>query len=785
MSAVRPAATGARPAGAGGAVPLPRLLVAALVFELLGLAAAAAWWPVYQGAAFLVAALVAVTVGTALAALGARFRWSGPVLLLAVLAAWLLLGVPLAVPGEALWGVLPSGAGLADLVVTAGTGWRQLLTIALPVGSYQALLVPAFTLLLVASTVGLTVALRTRLPALGVLAPALALTGGLVFGTPDTALDGFPSPALVGAVFAALVIVWIALGGTRPRPRTAAAAAGVLAVGLVVAVGVVAILPTPDRAALRDTVDPPFDAQARSSPLSAYRALVKEPAASAVQLTVAGAEAGSLVAVARMDAYDGVVYTVGHGDAASGVEASALFPRVTGRLGVAPDDVAGRSEMLELAVEDYAGVWVPTVGDPREIAFLGDDAEALQNELFANPALQTVAVLPGLSAGDRYRLSTAVGADAAFAPGAALADATPGAAVRADADAVVPDAVAVRLTQWAPDARSPGARLAGIVAGLRSGYLGGPAAEGTAAATAPDGTPGAAAFSRAGHSAERIQELLTAEPMIGDAEQYAVAGALLAEAAGFPARVAIGFTVPESAGSAATAVLGRDATAWLEVYTADAGWLAVDVTPDPRPIPESESDDSRTAVAPPAVLPPADDDLDDRTATAPQQQDDTPPPADDALLGLLLQIAAIAGIALAVLAVLLAPLVAVLALKHRRRRRRRRTGTPRERAVGSWSEVTDAARDLGVVGLPVRATRREAGALLDPAALALAHRVDGAQFGPVDPADDELEALWRASDTERARLGAGVGRWRRLRARVSLRSLRRYDGRRDDRQDER
>ena len=39
--------------------------------------------------------------------------------------------------------------------------WKQLLTITLPVGSYQALLVPAFLLVLVTVVVGLSLALRS------------------------------------------------------------------------------------------------------------------------------------------------------------------------------------------------------------------------------------------------------------------------------------------------------------------------------------------------------------------------------------------------------------------------------------------------------------------------------------------------------------------------------------------------------------------------------------------------------------------------------------------------
>ncbi|MDY7555683.1 transglutaminase domain-containing protein [Cryobacterium sp. 10C3] len=47
--------------------------------------------------------------------------------------------------------------------------------------------------------------------------------------------------------------------------------------------------------------------------------------------------------------------------------------------------------------------------------------------------------------------------------------------------------------------------------------------------------------SRSGHGLDRISQLFTDEPMLGDAEQYAVAAALLARRLGFPARVVMGF----------------------------------------------------------------------------------------------------------------------------------------------------------------------------------------------------------------------------------------------------
>ena len=74
--------------------------------------------------------------------------------MLGTIGLYLVLGVPLAVPDSALYGVLPTLDGLVSLFTGTALGWKQLLTITLPVGTYQALLVPAFVLVLVTVVAG-------------------------------------------------------------------------------------------------------------------------------------------------------------------------------------------------------------------------------------------------------------------------------------------------------------------------------------------------------------------------------------------------------------------------------------------------------------------------------------------------------------------------------------------------------------------------------------------------------------------------------------------------------
>src|SRR5690606_41975263 len=106
-----------------------------------------------------------------------------------------VVGGPLAVPARAIGGLLPSLEGLADLFSGVALGWKQLLTITLPVGDYQALLVPALALLLSATVIAGSTALRARFGELAVIPPLVVFLAGIVFGPPVVSL---PIPLGIG-----------------------------------------------------------------------------------------------------------------------------------------------------------------------------------------------------------------------------------------------------------------------------------------------------------------------------------------------------------------------------------------------------------------------------------------------------------------------------------------------------------------------------------------------------------------------------------------------------------
>ena len=397
--------------------------------------ASATLWPVYQSSAFLVMAACALLLGTLIAVLGTIFRWPAWIVLLVTVGTFAVVGVPLAVPTKAIGGLLPSLEGLADLFSSVALGWKQLLTITLPVGDYQALLVPALALLLSATVVAGSTALRARIGELAVIPP-------------------------LGIGMFVTTIAWISWwrwrrrrAVTRTRERDTASAGlrfGVEARTLVAAVLVFAVAagaslvtttvltPRSDRDVLRNVVAQPFDPREHASPLAGFRSYLRDGTADQVMMRVTGLPSGERIRVATLDSYDGVVYAVG---SAAVDSASGTFVRVPSRI----DQSRVGSERVQLDVElvGYSGVWVPTVGMLEDIDFDGADATRLDDGFAFNGTSGTAIDLAGVGTDDRYRLDAVLPADPSLD---ALAGAVPGSAdVPRIADA--PEDLATRLDE--------------------------------------------------------------------------------------------------------------------------------------------------------------------------------------------------------------------------------------------------------------------------------------------------------------------------------------------------
>lgn len=736
--------------------------------------AAVAFWPIHQSPYLVVAAGVAIVAGVAIAVAGALRGWNALVLLGVTTAAYLLLGVPAAVPDRTIGGVLPTVPGLVDLVTGTALSWKELLTISLPVGSYESLLVPVFLSTLVLQVTTLSVALRTRAPELAVVGPVLLFLTGTIFG-PLTA--GGTLPALLALlVLTTLFLVWTrarkrqaavrrlneqagttAQAGVDRRRiggRAAAGAAVILAAAIGASLLATQVVPVAGpRDVLRAAVEKPFDPRDYPSPLSAFRTWVGERGAEVPQLTVTGLQSGERLAVATLDTYDGVVYTVGSSSVSS---ASGSFTRVP--FPFDRSDLEGRRATVDVSVLGYSGVWVPEAGRLRYVDFQGPRAADLQSAFYYNDNSGTAADLAGLTQGDAYRVDTVIPAPVAED---AIADLRPGGAA-VPTIAQSPDELASALAGWTADASTDGERLLAAIRGLKQdGYVshGGP------------GEP----FSASGHSVYRIARLLVSDPMLGDAEQYAVTAALMARQLGFPSRVVLGFQMPDEVSAGQTVeMLGSDMSAWIEVNTADQGWVAIDPNPPVRDIPEEKPDDATKVARPQSVVPPpsAEDQRSD-IQIPPEVEQEQPPAEEPVWLSILLAVLTVLGWALLAAALALSPFLSVIAAKAARRRRRRLRGPPLQRIAAAWAEFTDAAVDNGVEPAP-HATRNEvAQAIGSRDSLVLAAAVDRATFGPGQPAEEDAVEVWRRVDELRDGLYSDRGRWERVKSMVTLRSFRR------------
>ncbi len=723
--------------------------------------AATALWPIYRSTAVIVLVVVALAVGSLIVIVSAQFRWPSFTVLLVSVAAFLLIGVPLAVPAKTQFGVLPTAEGLLDLVTGVALGWKQLLTISLPVGDYQALLVPALVLVLVTTIVGLTVALRAKYGELAVLAPIALFIVATAFGPrfPDRPLAA-PIALLVAVLFWLVWFRWYrrraairSLAAQSDGPgaesglpglRTVIAAAVILAIASTAAVAAVgAVPPSADRTVLRTSLEQPFDPRDYVSPLSGFRSYWKPPLLDDVLLRVTGLPEGARIRIATLDTYDGVVYAVGSDTVSS---LSGSFTRVPSS--VDQSEVTGDPVTVGITVQDYSGVWLPTVGKLESVAFAGADRDALRDSFYYNDTSGTAAVVRGLASGDSYTLEAVVPNQPTDAQ---LATLEPGTAT-VPSPRNVPDELTAKLDEYTTGIDGAGKRLVAMLAGL--------ATDGYISHGGDDEPP-----SRSGHAADRIAELLSSPRMIGDAEQYAVAAALMADDLGFPARVVVGFA--PTSGS----VTGGDISAWIEVDTAQYGWVTIDPTPEAREIPEEDPQDNAQVARPQTIVPPpiVEDERFDRQAT-PDSQQELPADLNPVLL-VLLAVAKGAAVVLLIAAIVLAPFALIVAAKLRRRRLRRRAPDALQRISGGWQEFEDAVVDHGL-SPAAASTRSEVAAIAGGVqSQVLAAVADRAIFAPDEPVDADADSVWRAVDELQASLDAGLTRWQRLRARISLRSL--------------
>lgn len=714
----------------------------------------------FGGSEAFIVGLPAMVVGAAVAYPVAKVR--PPILVGAALGilSLFLFGGAIALRDDAIAGVLPSLDVFRGLVDGTVNGWARLITSVPPAGQAGNLLAIPYLAGFAGGYLTVLAALLVRRWPLCLAPPVGVLALSVLFGVKEPA-----SLLLQGGLFGAVTIGWLALRVDRtnrpavlhPSRTRLVGSVGLLAVGMLGALVIGPRLPFADaneRYVLREHVKPPFDPSQYPSPLGRFRkfhgaseqGLLPDPV-----FTVEGLPPGQPVRVAVMDAYDGFVWRASQ----AGSDIGGTYQRVGDRIpgAAAGDSATAVFTMGSLAKKD--SVWIPTFGSPTAISFSGRNAGILREEFRFNRTTDAAASRVALADGDVWEVT----ANHRKPPSVEELRTLPAAGVNVDPPPGFEDnSEIIELAQrWIDGASTPYAQVEALIAGLSK------------VGATNDGEPPIAS----GHSFARISSFLLASQPQGNDEQFAAAIAYLATGLRIPARVVLEF-VPQASGKAAVEVAHNDARAVVEIALDGAGWVALPPIQPQAELTTQASEDTPkeneevqppppTTIAPPNSIPDEPD-----TATPPPP----PPPPKGTVSRLLGMILGVVKVVSLPLIVIFGPALLVIALKARRRRRRRTTGAPAERIAGGWNEVVDLAKDMGTP-VPPKATRREISRFAAVGAVGpLAERIDAAVFGHADPDDAAAEDLWQQVDDVRAEMLAGKSRVERLRATVSLTSLR-------------
>ncbi len=778
-------------------------ILAAAAALALGVLAA---WPIYATPWLWVVSGTGLVLGATMA--WVRERWRVPFLVFAatILVVFALTVVPVAVPQSLANGPL---RGLADGLAAVALGWKQLLTLNLPVGSYQTVLVPAYIVMLLVPILVVFIALRPgRWPALAALPLLVPVAFGTVFGS-----SAVSAPLRLGLLFvpaprelalwlaaAALAACWVAwtsgaarraalrLGRSasdasprRGRTTRALVASATVAVALAAGALLAPVLDSGARAVPRDRVDPEIVIRDRPSPLAAYRASKSDEAIDGPLFAVrADGSLPQRLRLAVLDAYDGVDFHVGEGAAGR----FARFP--------SGEPVERPSRVTVEIADGYRDIWAPTAELGSPPSFSGPRASELADAFYVNRetggaiAVPDSTGAPGLAEGDGYTADMET-AEGPRDPGRPIS-----AAPLVDLEAMPELARWIERQSVSADA----AGLAELIERLRArGYLSHALSEGEgqrlwlerlAEEYGTDFEPSAG-----GHSSARVESLfaqLNAQQAaagerpgaaalvagIGDDEQFATAAALAARALGFESRVVMGVRLGEDAGvpgvpACMDVCTGEHLSAWIEVRGESGSWVPFDVAPQAEQPPQRLEEGERLP-----EFPTTPEERDAREVDPPvglgDQSENAEEPGETDPASWLWPVLRIVGLSAAAVVLLAVPILFLPLAKRLRARRRRAEALPELRALSGWEEMLDRARDAGVE-IPSGAGRRATGAALGTAPASwVAIEIDRAVFSRegIDEADADL--VWRAADADRAERAASMNRWRRLRAAYSLRS---------------
>ena len=777
-------------------------ICAAAIALALGVLAA---WPIYESTWLWIVAGAGLVIGAGLA--WARERWAiaWPVFAALILVLFVITLVPVAVP-QAL--STSPVQGLLDGTAAIALGWKQLLTLTLPVGTYQTVLIPAYVVYFGTALLTVFASQRARkwpvLAAVPMLAP---VAFGTIFGASVVSPALQLGPVTVAAprelglwlavsVLAALWIAWVAsaerraalrLGRNEGEQRVsrssfarAISGAAILVVALIAGLLFAPMLDDGERTVARDKIDPELVVRDRPSPLASYRTSKRDAALDRPLFSVTSSGAlPERLRLAVLDTYDGVDFHVSS-------DVSGRFTRFP-----SGERLAQPSTVTVTIADGYDDIWAPTAKLGSAPKFTGKRSAQLADAFYVNRETGAAIAVPrgggsvvGLASGDGYSavmetapIDAALGDPASTAP---LIDLK-----------LMPE-----LASWVErQGVAPGADgLATLIELLRDrGYLSHSMSEreGELLWVERLAAEYGASFetSAGGHSRARLESLFTqlnsqqiaagenadaAQLVagIGDDEQFAAAAALIAQALGYESRVVVGVRLAEGVPGVPACDItctGANLAAWVEVRGAGGEWVTFDATPQVEMKPQRleqgeqlpefpsmpEERDARE-VDPPIGM----GDQGERSETSNEVVKD----------GWLLPALRIAALSLSALVLILLPLLFLPVAKRLRAKRRRVEPEPELRALGAWQELLDRAVDAGVDVSPGWSRRQVAAALGSPEAAWIASEVDRAVFSQGGLTADAADTLWKAVKSESEARAATLTRGERWRAVFSVRS---------------
>ncbi|OLF10371.1 hypothetical protein BU204_31705 [Actinophytocola xanthii] len=647
---------------------------------------------------FLAPLSAAALTGSATAALAGLLRW-GPYRTLLLATAGFVLLAGFGVLRGTLEHGLPTRQTAVELARGVFGGWTRMLAVAPPADVRAELLVTPVLLTWAAAFGATTLALRTRSVFAPVVPALVAFVAALLFVGRRPGIQTTAAAVFLVAAFSLVLVRTAAAAGQPRRVTTSRLGFGGPVVVVVALLGVLGGLVLPlasddQRFDPRAVMSPPVRVTDAITPLARLKSqLREEPPRRLFTVRFAGDARVDRIRVAALDEFDGVTWTQ-----------SDRYLVAGHHLPVDPALTRSRTVSARITVEGLDGPFLPAVGWPVRL----DNTADVGFSSASGVLLTTRAALDGFT----YTVAGEVADRDAGLAGAAPSTAPEHRdhASLSGRPSPVLTAAARQLTATEP---TPYGKLVAIERYLRG------------LPYQLDVPPG--------HSYAALTTMLRGSGE-GYAEQRASAFAVLARALGFPARVAVGYRLPDS-GAGAHAVTTREAHAWAEVHFAGYGWVAFEPTGTRSGAP-SPAQDPAAAPQPqdPLAVPPS---IADRSEVAARQPDRGVPVPRGVALGAL---------AVAVLALLLA--TSVLTAKAVRRRRRRRTGGTATRVLGAWREATDRLLERGVpVSAALTATEvaeRATGALRVAAApvVRLAPLATAAVYAPEEPDEHAVEEAW-------------------------------------------